>query len=144
MLRSYGLGFKCLALMLVVAVWAGTFMPYVMAFDVGYDAHVENVASEYAEMATTPGAVLVPADATAFSFPEPSAYIVESGLTGTVGGDDRAPWRLYSDGTLVVDSGFIFWSDWWTGGPWESHRNYIFRIIFTGQIIAGNQLTGLF
>ena len=55
---------------------------------------------------------------------------------GTLG----APWRLYSDGTLIVDSGHII------GGilPWFGHRNSIFRIVFTGPIAVGNSLNGLF
>jgi len=81
---------------------------------------------------------LVPVSATA-------ATVVE---TGTVG-DGGAPWRLYSDGTLVVEEGFIEWDDWdgvrydWRS-PWHEHRLSIHTITFTGPIICGGSLAHLF
>ena len=94
-------------------------------------------------------------------FPASNAFIIDSGLTGTVGGDNRAPWVLYSDGTLVVNNGFIHWEFPWVSescsccglndwghsahiSPWDSHRNNISRIIFDGPIVAGTYLQGLF
>ncbi|MCL2838003.1 MAG: BspA family leucine-rich repeat surface protein [Oscillospiraceae bacterium] len=57
------------------------------------------------------------------------------------------PWRLYSDGTLVVEEGFINWdcnNVRFSEGPWEEYREYIYRIIFTGPVIGGESLRGLF
>ena len=71
------------------------------------------------------------------------SVIIASGLTGDVGGDARAPWRLYESGLLVVDSGFIQGVNWATS-PWSAHRLYIERIVFTGLITAGSSLSGLF
>ena len=61
--------------------------------------------------------------------------------TGTVS-DGGAPWRLYSDGTLFVDSGTIHWTG--LSSPWSTHRANIHRIRFTGPILAGNSLRVLF
>jgi len=63
--------------------------------------------------------------------------------TGTVG-NGGAPWRLYSDGTLVVDAGFIEWDNAGWQSPWDTHRNDVYKIIFTGPIIAGTSLQSLF
>ena len=60
---------------------------------------------------------------------------------GTVG-NNGAPWRLYNDGTVVVDTGFIDWSH--NISPWNGVRNYVYRIVFTRPITAGNSLHGLF
>ena len=60
---------------------------------------------------------------------------------GTVG-DDGAPWRLYDDGTLAVESGIIAWDDWFS--PWDEHRDDIARIVFTGPVAGGASLHGLF
>lgn len=51
-----------------------------------------------------------------------------------------APWRLYSDGTVIVDSGTIIES--WQ--PWQEYQNFINKIVFTGQIDAGTSVRGLF
>ncbi|MCL2843545.1 MAG: BspA family leucine-rich repeat surface protein, partial [Oscillospiraceae bacterium] len=64
--------------------------------------------------------------------------VITSGTVG-VGG---APWRLYSDGTLVVDEGFIEWANWQS--PWHNYREHIFKIVFTGPITAGTLLRSLF
>ena len=64
--------------------------------------------------------------------------------TGAVGG--AAPWRLYSDGTVRVASGFILWeaaNHGWRS-PWNHHAAQVRRIIFTGPITAGHSLSGLF
>lgn len=73
-----------------------------------------------------------------------SAVEIASGLTGTatVAGIPRAPWRLYADGTLVVDSGSIQGNA--TASPWNVHRNNIQNIVFTGPITAGTLLSRLF
>ena len=55
---------------------------------------------------------------------------------------DGALWRLYNDGTLVVDSGFIHWDSWHS--PWNENRHNITGIVFTGPIVAGYRLAGLF
>ena len=61
-----------------------------------------------------------------------------SGIVGT------APWRLYDDGTLVIDGGAGRQIQ--TGGvsPWLSHANAITRIIFTDSLVAGANLSRLF
>ena len=50
---------------------------------------------------------------------------VDGGLLG-------APWRLYNDGVVVVDEGFINWFNhqWWAS-PWDSYRDYVNEIVFT-------------
>ena len=61
--------------------------------------------------------------------------------TGTVG-EGGAPWRLYSDGTLVVEAGVIDMTG--LARPWEVDVDRINRIVFTGPIIAGSSLERLF
>ena len=53
-----------------------------------------------------------------------------------------APWRLYSNGALVVDWGFIQWNS--TDSLWHAHRANISSITFTGPITAGRLVRGLF
>lgn len=80
----------------------------------------------------------------------PETYIVEAAsgtvvATGSFFVDDGAAWRLYSDGTLVVDSGVIMSGGGWSvSSPWNAHRDAIRRIHFTGPITAGASLAGLF
>jgi len=47
-------------------------------------------------------------------------------VSGTVG-VGGAPWRLYSDGTLMVDEGFINW-DRALDAPWDEQRDYIKKL----------------
>ena len=66
--------------------------------------------------------------------------------TGTVG-IGGAPWRLYSDGTLVVEEGQIWTTSTHSLSPWYSYRNIITRIVFTGTITSGQwqtMMNGLF
>jgi len=58
-----------------------------------------------------------------------------------------AEWRAYDNGTLIVESGFIYWNDWLS--PWMCW--YIMwdvfsltKITFAGPITAGESLRGLF
>jgi len=82
------------------------------------------------------------------AYPASDAVVIHTGIVGEGG----APWRLYSDGTIVVNEGFIHWDRLWTSdgwfvlaqSPWNEHRYSINRIIFTGPIIGGTSLTGLF
>lgn len=60
---------------------------------------------------------------------------------GTVG-QGGAPWRLYSDGTLIVEAGFIEWER--GASPWHIPNYPVFRIGFTGPITAGSSLDRLF
>jgi len=71
-----------------------------------------------------------------------AAFAATEVARGTVG-HGGAPWRLYSDGTLVVDAGTIHWEGWW-GSPWHSYRQDIQNIVFTGPIMAGASLHNLF
>ena len=68
---------------------------------------------------------------------------VHYGLVGTMGGADRAPWRLCECGILIVDEGVINWFGFNTS-PWHNYRENILEIIFTGPITAGTSLSGLF
>jgi surface protein len=61
------------------------------------------------------------------------------------------PWRLYEDGTLVVEAGNIYWMRYWTGpytfyqqSPWSAHRDYIREIYFTGPVVGGSYVWHLF
>jgi len=61
------------------------------------------------------------------------------------------PWRMYSDGTLVVESGFIHWIGFSESpgigiflSPWDTLRGSIQRIVFNGPIIGGHGLVWLF
>ncbi|MCL2827748.1 MAG: BspA family leucine-rich repeat surface protein, partial [Oscillospiraceae bacterium] len=62
-------------------------------------------------------------------------------ITGTVG-PGGAPWRLYDDGTLIVEPGHIDWDH--TESPWHVHSDDISTIEFTGPIAAGPHLQNLF
>ena len=79
----------------------------------------------------------------------------QPGANGILG----APWRLYENGTLEVDEGFIYTNHWWgnwrdhwdprgfwgfSWGPWSAYTNQITQIVFTGPITAGASLSGLF
>ena len=69
---------------------------------------------------------------------------------GTITHDgSNLPSRLYNDGTLVIEPGFINWTQ--TRGirndpfsPWSNLSNDIHRIVFTGPVTAGRSLQGLF
>ncbi|MCL2827187.1 MAG: S-layer homology domain-containing protein [Oscillospiraceae bacterium] len=74
---------------------------------------------------------------TALAAPAPGATEVESGTIAT----SNLPWRLYSDGTLMVDAGTIDWSG--TQGPW-SGRSDISRIVFDGPITVVGSFDGFF
>jgi len=52
------------------------------------------------------------------------------------------PWRLYDNGTMVVDAGFIDWNS--PISPWGAYNEYIQQITFTEAVTAGSRLRGLF
>ena len=60
------------------------------------------------------------------------------------GSVEGATWRLYSNGTLVVDSGFVCMSRESIFGAWFGYHDYIYEVIFTGPITAGSSLSRLF
>jgi len=62
--------------------------------------------------------------------------------TGTIGAGG-APWRLYDNGTVIVDSGHINWTMTGTG-PWNAHRLAINQIVFQGTHTLGPSLRNLF
>jgi len=62
--------------------------------------------------------------------------------TGTMG-EGGAPWRLYTNGTVVVDSGYANLAVQFHG-PWYAYSPYIYNIVFSGPLIAGQSLMGLF
>ena len=74
--------------------------------------------------------------------------VIATGSVGVGADAGGAPWRLYSDGTLVVESGFIRWTGLqqmpMQNSPWNAHRDNILRIVFTGSIVAGSDLAFLF
>ena len=69
----------------------------------------------------------------------PFCIVIASGNTVNAVG---APWRLYCDGTLIVEEGFINTVS--SLSPWFAYKDDIERIIFTGPITAGTSLRGLF
>ena len=55
------------------------------------------------------------------------------------------PWRLYSDGTVVVEEGTINRTGVGSSStPWHTYRHSINRIVFTGPITAVGTLRGFF
>jgi len=83
-----------------------------------------------------------------YAFPADGAEVVQSGVVGAAfnlpgnPGIQPAPWRLYDDGTLIVEEGGINWT--LATSPWSAHATDIERIIFTGPITAGPSLRALF
>jgi len=71
----------------------------------------------------------------------PSAVFASPSViaTGTIG-NGGAPWRLYDNGTVVVDSGTTVGFN----TPWTAHSNFVNRIVFTGPINAGTNFESLF
>ena len=72
----------------------------------------------------------------------PTSTVLTAGENG-IAGIPGAPWRLYNNGTLVVDGGFMHSPHLWET-PWHSIRAQINRVEFTGQIIGGRYLRNLF
>ena len=82
--------------------------------------------------------MLLPLLPSATAEPASNTTVVETGTVGTGG----APWRLYSDGTLVVESGTIDMTNMGEySRPWPRGTR---KIIFTGSITAGTSLSELF
>jgi len=73
-----------------------------------------------------------------YAYPAFGATVEHSGTVGSAG----APWDLYSDGTLLVHAGTINWNS--GASPWNAHASDVERIIFTGPIVTGPNLRGLF
>jgi len=73
---------------------------------------------------------------TDYTPPNPHTSQVATGTIG-VGG---APWRLYDDGTVIVEGGIA------NGGinPWNAYNTIITRIVFTEPILGGADLSNLF
>ena len=74
---------------------------------------------------------------------------------GILPGDGVIPgaqWRLYDDGTLIVEEGSICWNGgtigMWAFSPWDVYQQIydveIYKIVFTGTVIGGTSLRGLF
>jgi len=68
--------------------------------------------------------------------------------TGTIG-DGGAPWRLYSCGTLIIDSGYVGhdvdnYDRSIRPRQWTLYSEHINKIIITGPITAGPSLRALF
>ena len=70
--------------------------------------------------------------------------VAEGRLPDQIGGEGLrgAPWRLCECGVLTVNEGFINWTA--TTSPWVAHRLVINEIVFTGSVVAGPSLEGLF
>jgi surface protein len=80
----------------------------------------------------------------------PSDTVVADGVFPDGLGLNGAEWRLYDEGTLVVDSGFIERGGVLSDDPWSElralgeFREDVLRIMFTGPIVCGELLIGLF
>jgi len=61
----------------------------------------------------------------------------QAGVNGLAG----SRWRVCDNGTLEIDEGFINLSGF---NPWINHRAEIDRVVFTGEVIGGESLSGLF
>jgi len=73
------------------------------------------------------------------------ATLVTSGVVTENG--SNLPWRLYSDGALIVDEGFIERIEltyYTRHSPWINFRDHIVTITFTGPVTGGNSLASLF
>ena len=78
-----------------------------------------------------------------FSYSPPGSTVTDFGTVTNF--SSNLPWRLYSCGTLVVDSGFIEWIHFEpTRSPWDLYIEDINRIVFAGIVIAGTSLAWLF
>ena len=73
----------------------------------------------------------------AYALFTPFANDIANGTIGSGG----APWTLYDDGTLIVESGLVHWTG--ATSPWLSYNNDITKIIFEDPT-AGTSLRGLF
>ena len=75
--------------------------------------------------------------------PTPSAVVIDTGITPNGG----PPWRLYDDGTLVIEGGFLEQPPpagfVLTTSPWLG-IGFFEHIVFEAPIVAGTRLTGLF
>jgi len=60
------------------------------------------------------------------------------------GNGSNLPWLLYTDGTLVIERGFINRDSWGWGSPWSEHSHNISYIIIKGPVIGGDSLRSLF
>jgi surface protein len=89
--------------------------------------------------------------------PAPDATVVQTGAVGA----DGPSWRFYSDGTVVVESGFIEWNGnceiftevigmegkFGHMSPWtwlELDGSHVYTIVFTGPITLSGNISGLF
>ena len=67
-------------------------------------------------------------------------FIDQEGVNGLNG----STWRLYEDGTLVIDPGYINWASAFGHGPWRLHRSLVERVVFSGPVVAGTHLEWFF
>jgi len=65
--------------------------------------------------------------------------LIAQGTLGTGG----APWKLLTNGTVLVDEGRVM-PDFHTVTPWVNYQNQITKIIFTHPVTVENTLAGLF
>jgi len=85
------------------------------------------------------------------AYPVPDATVLESGAVTRTGmnmpDNSNLPWRLYSDGTLVVEEGYISWtfgSSPFIGACGPRSWHLIQKIVFTGPVIGGEHLNNIF
>ncbi|MCL2391956.1 MAG: BspA family leucine-rich repeat surface protein [Oscillospiraceae bacterium] len=64
-------------------------------------------------------------------------------VSGNVG-IGGAPWRLYENGSLYIDSGSITFESLNPFRPWDDYTTYVNKITITGSITASSSITGLF
>jgi len=74
--------------------------------------------------------------------PMPMNMPIASGRIGVGSSPNRAPWTLWSNGTMMVGSGII--ENWTQAGPWPSHNNAITSIVFTGPVVKNSNHNNIF
>ena len=134
---------KVLCVLMVFVMVAGL-LP--ATAETGEDLPLANVLFDecLVEVTSPAGLEVAPFDAPVEVQSLPQGAVVTTG--GFVAGECGTPgaqWRLYDCGTVVVGAGFINWTSN-TQNPWNTHRENIYNIAFTGSITAGTNLTFLF
>ena len=87
-------------------------------------------------------------DTSLYAVWEPSVAIAKGQFASQSGGTDGLPeivaseWRIFDDGVLEIDEGFINWLS--SISPWDEYKDEITRIEFTGPITAGTSIRNLF
>lgn len=86
-------------------------------------------------------------DTTLYAVWEPVAAIAIGQFSNQSGSPEEeeivaSEWRIFDDGVLEVDEGFINWLS--SISPWDEYKDEITSIVFTGPITAGTSIRNLF